>query len=334
VPHPVLVKLKRCTVFTSCNINGLTHSFDEVNSFLTSNPSVAALGIVESKLSSFSFHNININNYTLIRKDRKRAGGGLLLYISDSLPFSELEIPFNFPHECELLPVKVHTKSKPVVLTLVYKPPHVSPDPFNQSLQNLLHFYASLECECVILGDFNIDLLSGSAPAFSLLHTTTTLGFKQPIKMPTRVASTKISSSSTLIDHIFVSDPSSYSASGQFPAFGSDHHLVFTSRRKLKPLIPPIKIQYRKLKEINLPTFSENISDLPVSSLTQFNTDVLFLLDSVSPLKSKVVKGRQNPWYSEEIRQSATERDSLKRQYDRSRDLSFSKRFKLVKKFH
>ena len=57
---------------------------------LISNSTIDILAINESKIADSVFDNeINIIGYNMIRNDRNRSGGGVVLYIRDTIYFSE-----------------------------------------------------------------------------------------------------------------------------------------------------------------------------------------------------------------------------------------------------
>ncbi len=63
-------------------------------------------------------------NYTMLRIDRARDGGGTLIYISKSLKFVKLELPITLPHELEITVLRVsYLGMKPMLYVLVYNPP-------------------------------------------------------------------------------------------------------------------------------------------------------------------------------------------------------------------
>ena len=71
------------------NINSLLKSIDQLRVILV-NTSLDILAINETKIDdSVSSNEISIVGYQLIRKDRNRHGGGVLMYIRESIPFSE-----------------------------------------------------------------------------------------------------------------------------------------------------------------------------------------------------------------------------------------------------
>ena len=63
--------------------------FDELRVMMLNSP-INILAVNETKLDgSFSENEINVLGYHVIHKNRNRHGGGLLLYVRDSIPFTE-----------------------------------------------------------------------------------------------------------------------------------------------------------------------------------------------------------------------------------------------------
>ena len=79
--------------------------------------------IVESWLDPSILDNeISIVNYSLVRLDRSRHGGGVLLYIKDNLPFSVI---ISSPESLEFICIKIHDcpYSSDLCIGLLYNPP-------------------------------------------------------------------------------------------------------------------------------------------------------------------------------------------------------------------
>ena len=73
----------------SLNINSLLKHIDEIRVLLTEY-TFDILTINESKIdNSISDNELHIFGYDIIRKDRNRYGGGVVLYVRDNIPFSE-----------------------------------------------------------------------------------------------------------------------------------------------------------------------------------------------------------------------------------------------------
>ena len=74
------------------NINGVRNKIEELKLFIKEE-SADIITIQESKLTK-SIKTPNIQQYTAIRKDRQdNKGGGLIIYLNNSLKFTEVQIP-------------------------------------------------------------------------------------------------------------------------------------------------------------------------------------------------------------------------------------------------
>ena len=60
----------------------------------------------------------------MVRKDRDRNGGGLLLYINDDIPFKVIQNS-SLPTTLEVLPIEINLGSFKFLLVGLYKPPSV-----------------------------------------------------------------------------------------------------------------------------------------------------------------------------------------------------------------
>ena len=76
---------------------------------------------------------LNINGYHLVRLDRDRHGGGVAIFINDSLSFSVLLLA----PEVELLVISICSFAGNVCIALAYRPPSSSVTYFN-TINNLL----------------------------------------------------------------------------------------------------------------------------------------------------------------------------------------------------
>ena len=106
------------------NANGISNKQTELSIFLeVHNVKVAA--IQESKLTAKS-RSPNIQNYTIVRQDRRRSpGGGLLFVIHNSVSFTHKTLSTtskNDPHLDELT-INIAMDNTELLITNVYIPP-------------------------------------------------------------------------------------------------------------------------------------------------------------------------------------------------------------------
>ena len=112
---------KRGLHFVHLNINSLPSKIEELRQ-IAKNTNSTVIGFSETKLDKTIFDSeVSIPNYSLIRKDRNRKGGGVACYIRSDICFNsqnylsdEIE---NISSDL-LLP-----KTKPISIAIVYKPP-------------------------------------------------------------------------------------------------------------------------------------------------------------------------------------------------------------------
>ena len=153
---------KRGLHFVHLNINSLPSKIEELRQ-IAKDTNSAVIGLSETKLDKTIFDSeISIPNYSLIRKDRNRKGGGVACYIRGDICFNsqnylsdEIEnISFDL-----LLP-----KTKPISIAIVYKPP--TDNHFLDYLSRGLNDFNLIEKDLFILGDTNINILNNGENIF------------------------------------------------------------------------------------------------------------------------------------------------------------------------
>ena len=123
---------------------------------LISNSTIDILAKNESKIDDSVFDNeINIIGYNMIRNDRNRFGGGVVLYIRDTISFSERKDLV--PEPLEMICIEVRRPHKTAFLVSAwYRPPNSSNDVFNEF--DLFLCKCDLENkELMVVGDINSD---------------------------------------------------------------------------------------------------------------------------------------------------------------------------------
>ena len=216
----------QCLTFLHCNARSLSKNYENVNVLLSSLTfSCSILGITETWLNANSPPLFTLEGYKAVRKDRgKGRGGGVLMYISESLSF-KIRHDLSLPSEsAELLCVEVDLpREKNFIVCIVYRPPHTDIDSFLGDLESLMATINSLNKSACVMGDFNIDLLSRTPNALRFQNILDSNAFNVMIDKPTRISE----QSSTLLDNIFVKTDKGYSQSGLFYCEISDHLPVF-----------------------------------------------------------------------------------------------------------
>ncbi len=205
------------------NINSLSKHIDELRIIMLNN-SLDILTINETKINeSVLDDEINISGFHLIRKDRNSYGGGVLMYIRETIPFSERN---DLLTACslEILCVEISRPcSKPFLVSTWYRPPGSVTRLFDD-FETFLRRCDLENKELLLMGDLNCDVSKSPPDAHTrrLLFLSCIYQFEQLINEPTRVTRT----SATLIDLIFTNKKENIIKSGVIHLGISDHSLI------------------------------------------------------------------------------------------------------------
>ena len=226
----------------------------------------AIIGITESKLDDSV---IDIDNYTLIRCDRNRHGGGVACYIRDDINFTQKSV---FDSEIENIFIDVLLpKTRPFTVGIFYRPPNKT-----NFIEKIINDFSKLNTEkndLFILGDMNINLSQNrkyildknnnantACPQFKKYKEfISNFGLKQLIRHPTRITC----STSSLIDHILTNANEKISQSGIIDIGLSDHQIIFCTRKvtKIKNGMPKY-INFRSMKNYSKELFNDKLQNI------------------------------------------------------------------------
>ena len=218
------------------------------------------LGINETKLGEdFPDHLVSIDVFEI---DHDKLGGGVALYICDSVNFKVADfLPAN---SLELLRIEILPKvAHPFSVVSFYPPPSSKVGKFEE-LQDVLSYLESSGRETILLGDTNCDILETADPSgpFSsqsrhMTNMYDNFGFKQLASEPTReTVSTK-----TLIDQITTTHPNNIVDSGVVQLATSDHYLIYCVRKFMGNLSKVPKVfESRQMKNFDKKKFTADLS--------------------------------------------------------------------------
>ena len=275
--------------------------------------------IVESWLSSDILDSeLCIDGYDIIRLDRNRHGGGVLLFINSV--YSHCIVYTGRP-ELELVIVSVRLFSVSLSIALFYRPPG---SPF-VILDNLLtalctHVSPTLLTNFILLGDFNINYLDVTHPLFlKLLSVSNSLTLTQVVSDPTHYSS----NSSSLIDLVFLSSPKSFLFCNTLPPLANSDHLGLSFAVTIDKPRPNPTRSMRKIWRYAYADFdlaNEMLSAIDWSTLlssedvntcwSNWRTKFLQVMEASIP--QAVLKARKNlPWLTKTAIQSMRKRNLL-----------------------
>ena len=172
-----------------------------------------------------------VAGYQQERLDRTCNGGGISIYIRDSIKYKRrLDIPTD---NLELIFIEVEPpKSKSFLVLAWYCPPSDPAASFTK-LEKDLSFWDKEGREIILLGDTNCDLTPKQAEqpidnnSKHMLDLYELFSFKQLIEEPTRVTLT----TSSINDHIATTSARNIVKSGVYEVSMSDHYMVYCIRK-------------------------------------------------------------------------------------------------------
>ena len=178
---------------------------------------------------------LNIDGYFFERYDRgSRHGGGVGFYIRDSIQYEMFKNDIVIKQGIEALFIEVKLSNrKPIILGSMYRHPNVNVDYFDKMVNVKEHI--TTDHECIILGDLNYNyVLNDNLCTNPIQYLCQLAGFSQLVTEPTRVTMT----SSSLIDVILSTTPSSHVQTGVIKLTLSDHYMPYTVLSNSTPRLP------------------------------------------------------------------------------------------------
>ncbi|XP_068690306.1 uncharacterized protein [Montipora foliosa] len=303
----------------SLNVNSLLKHIDEIRHVLRSTP-FDIFAINESKIDeSIPDNEISIPGYNLIRKDRNRAGGGVVLYIRDNIPFSDRKdlVPSSLEMFCAEIN-RPHSKS--FLVCTWYRPPNSDMDLFNECEIFFQRCDADSR-ELILVGDLNCDVskVSFDPHTRQLIFLCSLYQTDQLIDKPTRVTDT----SAAMIDLVLTNVKENIHASGVIHLGISDPSLIYAVRKFMLPKPNPGVREIRDYKHFDAELFVEDLSRMPWNAIQQFNNPNTcwnvwksFFTDTLNrhaPIQHKRTRRNSVPWITPRIKALMRNRDYHKK---------------------
>lgn len=302
-------------------------------------------GFSESWLTDMIFDaDITISGYILVHRHRKHVKEtGLLLYISESIQFKRLYHLEQYQIESIWIEISIKHSSS-IILGFIYRHP-------DENINWIDNFTSMIDAvlleskDYFILGDFNIDLLKSNKTWTDRVQLC---NLEQLITIPTRVTAT----SSTLIDHIYVSNKA-HIIEVCVPVYGcSDHFPVCMTWKKKGVKIPKPghkTISYRSYSKFNEKNFLQDLIEStlqnvynfsnPEDALNSWYNTFMFIYDKHVPIVTRRVKHYSKPpWLDNELQQAIQLRDKFKKfkkeiEFKKQRNYVTSLKRKKIKSF-
>ncbi|CAL4063742.1 unnamed protein product, partial [Meganyctiphanes norvegica] len=274
------------------------------------------------------FHSIHLMRPTDNIIDFKVRGGGISIFIKDTLEFKHRDdLTVMLPYmECSFIELKFNNQN--YLIGGIYRIPDTDTDHFIDKFNSILEPIKSTH-KIILLGDYNIDLQKNDSHKNNFEICLQSNYLIPTILSATRVAS-KIQNdqeiiSETLIDNIFINHNMHYQ-SGIIESSITDHYSIYIIIPEIKkPSIEPDTITYRLINNSRLRTFHCYLNHLEINQvLDNYNAESAWpqfykiFDDSYNksfPIKTKTItnKNSQKPWINEELINGLKRRDQLKK---------------------
>ena len=292
------------------NINGVLSELDYVR-LLAEKVGFDILSLNETTIDAeIGDEDIHINGYSVFRNDRSRHGGGVLLYVKESIEAYQVK---EWEEDgIEAVSAKVCLKnSSPLIAYSLYRPPNNGQDV--EDMEAVYNYLARVKNklkemkEVHIFGDLNCNMLKSNALSSLVKDTCNITGGAQLIKSPTRVTAT----SSSLIDIFICTAEHFIKDCGIIKTAISDHYMLYAIRKGKKFRCPPRIIETRSFKKFDDNKFNEDLEAMDLTGMytskniddaaTIFTEKLLSVADKHAPKVTIRLKNRINNIFSDEF---------------------------------
>ena len=308
--------------FIHYNVRGLVSRLDDLKELLCNLKDKgiipAALLLCETFLNVNNVRLCDIDGYTLVHNNRKSKGGGVAMYIDNSLNFSlRDDLTFNICNEFETIFIELtpHTQSKKILIGEIYRTPDSNPHSSLERYTELLEKINRTNKHTIIGTDQNFDLLKMHVNLHSnFLNAFISHGFTPCITQPTRVTQT----TATLIDN-FYTKGIKVSNSHVITAHSSDHFPIMISTAPIAHKLP--KSVTFQTRTFTPQVYLHIVNDLHAhnwqqmhhmdtnTAFTHFMNTLTNITDTHAPLKSFTIKRKKNirrePWFTKALQISS-----------------------------
>ena len=197
-------------------------------------------------------------------------------------------------------------KTESLRLCVLYRPPNSLINDFLKEFQSYMDGIITSPGKLLLVGDFNIKFDLKSDPStIKFTDALTSLNLKQHVTSGTH-------NQGDTLYHVITREDDDLLEDLQIHAPDISDHRTITLQYKIKkPQVEKQKIQYRKIKDIDMDSFKADLTKLPVLQMKcndidilveAYNRDMSSLLDKHAPLVTKDVLVKKHfPWFNEDI---------------------------------
>jgi hypothetical protein len=284
-------------------VNGLLNKTTLVKDFLHEHD-ISILCLTETKLDPNDVI-LNIPGYSLVRKDRKRGGGGVAILNRSNISYSIVDIQGveTTESKLEILTIQIQVrKFKSLIVSTVYRPKFDISLNDTLALENFFRELISRKHKFFACGGNNIHFnKKHDAGVKRFLSLLKRLDLEELVQKPTR--------NNAHLDLIITNDKSTELTADTVHGL-SDHMGVFVMKRISTPKSLRKVITFRNYKQIDLCNFAQKVISSPYfvetenltvdEEVSRFIEGHTVLFDTFSPTRKKTIsEGVSKPFISD-----------------------------------
>ena len=299
-------------IFAHLNINSIRNKFIILKEFVKN--TIDILLISETKIDdTFPSAQFLIEGFQVpYRLDRTGLGGGLLLYLRNSIPAKEkLNFNCNTGRDFECIFVEININKTKWLIVGTYNPCNSNIKQHLNTLSTCIDLLGREYDNFVIVGDFNSEPTEHELKDFCNIYD-----LKNLINEPTCF---KNINNPSCIDLFLTNKPNKFRHSTTIETGISDFHKMTVSVLKTTfKKLPPKIITYRNYKGYSHDNFNLDLREmLDVNNIYNLSNDefvekTLNLLDKHAPIKHKYLRANQGPFMTKDLQKAIMLRTRLR----------------------
>ena len=318
-PGPRDPKVRKLNV-CHCNIRGLNEcKMRSIKTSFCNQYDVITLS--ETFLNSTSSCDLSLQGFhPIIRKDRRTFGGGVAVYIRESL-IHKRAIEYEINNELELLWIELNTIDGKMLIGIAYRPPQ--DNEFWNHLDENIEFIKSNSTiqYMMLIGDMNAD--HGTPNGRKLAQLCINQNLQIHIMEPTRITAT----SSSCLDQILTNFPNFvYDTHVDIPLDNCDHCTVAAQINFKIPAEEPYHRDIWLYKDADQKGFQEAImsadwdecfvTDDINDACVKWTEKLIEIAKLYIPNKTVLIRPKDKPWYNNNLRKL---KRKVKRKYKKAK---------------
>jgi hypothetical protein len=257
------------------NVQTASNKLDELSLFCEElKPDVFV--ITEHGFKIDNIPNLKINNYHLCGTFNRTnfKGGGVAIFIKEFLKFQPFQINKTKELDFESVGTKVFSQSiGNIIIIGLYRSPNSCKHSFFEKLDFLLNYLNNKKYKFILIGDFNIDVISVFDPLTQQLRDLLdSYGLTWSVNTPTRVTAT----SNTAIDNVITNLP--HTSVSVLNTAISDHFAQEVTINNFKPKTETQTFKFQRvLSPKNIQDFNDKLKNESWSFLETYTcTDEMY----------------------------------------------------------